>query len=275
MSDKSVEGHRDSGHEASWPDRFARDRRRVLAGTAVVLTGAVAGCLNNSGSDDGNSNDGESDGGTPNDDESDPGDSDGGTPSDVESDGGSDVVIVDDSIRQDISFIDFVAENQGDERVGEVRVDVQAYDENGGDLESTAVALHSLEADTQWKGTLFLDTERDEIDSWDLEVQHNDDLSNEPDDLSVPDSSYYEDQVSPNVIQVDATVANNDNASHSDIEVHAHLYDEDGAVFATGYELIEESLAPGADTDVTVEVRGPDLTEDDVSNHEVFIGFYP
>ena len=152
------------------------NRRRYLATTGIGVLTAFAGCSSNGG----NSDDGQ----------------DSGDPNDDQTSSGPDVVLVEDTETTrsygalgEVRVIDFVLENQGGARSGEVSVTVEWTDSEGNNDGEGFAGVATLGSGVRWNGTAPRQGgSGEEPDDYEISVDVDDELEEQP-DISVTESS--------------------------------------------------------------------------------------
>jgi len=245
------------------------DRQRMLALTGTVLAGSVAGC---SGGADEETAAGDTDGSG--DDDSDDG-SEATDASETE-ESRPDVVVVEEEMTDDTytdteyaKIVEFEVENQGDGRSGPVDIAVDWFDSNGEKTGDERRDIPFLPADTTWASFVPSIYEFDTPDSYELELEVDTELEEQP-EVTVSEITVEVEEAVDNDYDADYAVFGKGEAEYDgDTEINylttkAIFYDEQGRVVWSTSEK-RTSVDPAGAKSTTGSDRGADILGEEQS----------
>ena len=250
-------------------------RRRVLEMLATTGGLALAGCSEggDSGATENDSGNGDTDTGGTGGDTTDTSGTSGDTTDDGSGDSGgdeeggdsatADIVVVESEMRtrdeEDVleSHVEFVAENRGDARSGEVEVEVSFLDSDGNELTIGQETVRTLDAGATWNGwaTARDDGNPEEFDSFEVNTEVEPTIDVLP-NLTVTDTRTeietpgYND--STREVTLIGNVENTGDTSYDTINALANLLDSQGRVMEDGDDDIT-NIDPGETPSFQIE----------------------
>ncbi|WP_254769393.1 FxLYD domain-containing protein [Salinilacihabitans rarus] len=260
-------------------------RRKLLLASGSAFTAVLAGCASGNEEIEGGSrddDDDEEDGNEADERTDTTSDNDSEDGSEDESEDGSadvgsaDLEILDhEMVLEEGDFLDDVyvaatVENSGDERSGQIELQVDWYDEEGNYLDNDTGRLRSLPAGGTWTSrTYALTVDAEDVDDYEIEGEYGDDPRTGAEGLTLVDSSMV---VQGDELEIEGQVENETDEDEDYVEVVATVYDGEGRVMGDEWTNVTD-LRAGETWAFQFEHFGPDIRNrvEEAADHEVFV----